>query len=81
VDVVLFDDVVLTDGEEMDDDVLLLPDERFIMAVEEVPPLPLAVSTIPFKRLVILDLLLLLFLEVNDDDDDDGGCFPFHIRL
>ena len=63
------DDAVLTDGN--DDDVLLLPADRFIMAAEVAAP---SVSIIiPFKLLVILDLLLLLILDVNDDDDDDVG--------
>ena len=77
--VLLFDDVLLTDG--IDDDVPLLPADRFIMAAEVAAP---SVSIIiPFKLLVILDLLLLLILDVNDDDDDDvgGGGFPFHILL
>ena len=67
--VLLFDDVLLTDG--IDDDVPLLPADRFIMAAEVAAP---SVSIIiPFKLLVILDLLLLLILDVNDDDDDDVG--------
>ena len=58
----------MTDGN--DDDVLLLPADRFIMAAEVAAP---SVSIIiPFKLLVILDLLLLLILDVNDDDDDVG---------
>ena len=66
--VLLFDDVLLTDG--IDDDVPLLPADRFIMAAEVAAP---SVSIIiPFKLLVILDLLLLLILDVNDDDDDVG---------
>ena len=67
--VLLFDDVLLTDG--IDDDVPLLPADRFIMAAEVAAP---SVSIIiPFKLLVILDLLLLLILDVNNDDDDVGG--------